>query len=66
MKATIVVNLQLTSIEDFAEADITAAADEFVRNLANDTKAIFRLDDVMILTSKIFPHEGEKSDDSSC
>lgn len=67
MKATVIVNLQLTAIEDFEERgiDITAAVEKFARQLADDTKDVFRLDDVTILTSKVFTHEGDDNDDSS-
>lgn len=65
MKATVIVNLQLTAIDDFDEhgIDITAAVEEFTRQLSEDTKDVFRLDDVTILTSKVFTHEGDSDDD---
>lgn len=65
MKATVIVNLQLTAIDDLAEhgIDITAAVEEFTRQLSEDTKDVFRLDDVTILTSKVFTHEGDSDDD---
>ena len=65
MKATVIVNLQLTAIDDFEEhgIDLTAAAEEFARQLSEDTKDVFRLDDVTILTSKVFTHEGDDNDD---
>lgn len=67
MKATVIVNLQLTAIDDFDEhgIDITAAVEEFTRQLSEDTKDVFRLDDVTILTSKVFTHEGDSEDDDS-
>ena len=67
MKATVIVNLQLTAIDDFDEhgIDITAAVEEFTRQLSEDTKDVFRLDDVTILTSKVFTHEGDDDDDDS-
>ena len=68
MKATTIINLQITAIEemdDTKEKSILKAVEEFAAQLAKETETVLRLDDVTVSSTKAFTHEEESRDDSS-
>lgn len=68
MKATTIINLQITAIEemdDTKEKSILKAVEEFAAQLAKETETVLRLDDVTVSSTKVFTHEEEIRDDSS-
>lgn len=68
MKATTIINLQITAIEDMddiKEKSILKAVEEFAAQLAKNAETVLRLDDVTVSSTKVFTHEEESRDDSS-
>lgn len=67
MKATVIVNLQMTAIRDMddtKEKSILKAVEEFAASLAEDTETILSLDDVIVSSTKVFTHEEESRNDA--
>lgn len=68
MKATTIINLQITAIEDMddtKEKSILKTVEEFAAQLAKNAETVLRLDDVTVSYTKVFTHEEESRDDSS-